>query len=424
MFEVAIAIGVFLLLLLVGVPVAFAVIAGAIAGLAVLGILPMEGLVQQAYVPTSSYTMLAIPFFILTADLLFSGRLGKQVIALATRIVGRFRGGVGMTSVITNSIFAGVSGSAVADATGLGKIMIPWTKRLGFPASYAASINASASVLGVIIPPSIPMILYASASGVSVGVLFSAGLVPGLAMAVLLMLGCWILAVVGKYPVVKAKVSMKRFLIDLLFATPAILLPIVLIRVVLFSGMATVTEVSAITALYAILIRVFMYRDLSWKAFVRSASESAAASSVVLLLIMLSSSLAWFLTIQEAPQKLALFMTSTFASSGAIIAAMILVLLLTGMFLDLAPAILLLTPVLMPLALAIQMDPIHLGILMVCTLAIGLYTPPVGTTLYISAAIGRVPVLAVTKQLLVFYAMVFMLIVVVAYAPGWLMIPH
>ncbi len=424
MFEVGLAIGVFLLLLLMGVPVAFAVIAGAIAGLAVLGILPMEALAQQAYVPTSSFSMLAIPFFILTADLLFSGRLGKQVIALATRIVGRFRGGVGMTSVVTNAIFAGVSGSAVADATGLGKIMIPWTKRLGFPAAYGASVNASASVLGVIIPPSIPMILYAAASGVSVGAIFSAGLIPGLVMAVLLMVGCWFLAFMGKYPLVRAKVSMKKFLIDLLFATPAILIPIVLIRVVLFTGMATVTEVSAITALYAVLIRILMYRDLSWKTFVKSAAESAAASAVVLLLIMFSTSLAWFLTIQEAPQNLARLMTATFDSKAAIIGAMILVLALTGMFLDMAPAILLLTPVLMPLAIAIEMDPIHLGILMVVVLAIGLYTPPVGTTLYISAAIGRVSVMAVTKQLLVFYVLVLAMVFVVAYAPGWLLIPH
>jgi tripartite ATP-independent transporter DctM subunit len=424
MFEVLIAIAVFLLLLLAGVPVAYASIAGAVAGLAILGLLPMESLAQQAYVPTSSYSMLAIPFFILTADLLFSGRLGKQVIALATRIVGRFRGGVGMTTVVTNAVFAGVSGSAVADATGLGKIMIPWTKRLGFPASYAAAVNASSSVLGVIIPPSIPMILYAAASGVSVGAIFSAGLIPGLVMAALLMIGCWILAFVGKYPLVRAKVSLKKFLIDLLFATPAILIPIVLIRVVLFTGMATVTEVSAVTALYAVLIRVLLYRDLSWKTFVKSAAESAAASAIVLVLIMFSSSLAWFLTIQEAPQQLALMVTSTFDSNVAIIAAMILVLTLTGMFLDMAPAILLLTPILMPLAQAIGMDPIHLGILMVCTLAIGLYTPPVGTTLYISAAIGRVPTLKVSKKLLVFYALVYLVVLLVAYAPGLLGIPN
>lgn len=292
MLEVAIAVGAFIVLLLLGVPVAFAIVAGAITGLFVLGQLPMEAIAQQSFAPTSQYSMLAIPFFILTADLLFSGKLGAQVIGLATRIVGRLRGGVGMTSVLTNVVFSGVSGSAVADATGLGKVLIPWTKRIGYPAPYAAAVNASSSVLGVIIPPSIPMILFAAASGVSVAAIFNAGIGPGIAMAIALMFGCWFLAWRGRYPQVRAKLDKRQFLIDLLFATPAILIPVILIRVALFTGMATVTEVSVLAVAYAVLIRVTMYRDLSPRAFVRSATESAAASAIVLILIMFSSALA------------------------------------------------------------------------------------------------------------------------------------
>lgn len=423
MFEVAIAILVFLILLFLGVPVSFSVIGGTVVGLFAIGSLPMEALAQQSFAPTSEYSMLAIPFFILTADLLFSGRLGGQVIGLATRLVGRFRGGVGMTSVVTNAVFAGVSGSAVADATGLGKVMIPWTKKLGYPAQYAAAVNASSSVLGVIIPPSIPMILFSAASGVSVAAIFNAGLVPGLIMAVVLMFGCWFLAWRNKYPQVRAKLTMKKLLVDLLFATPAILIPVILIRVFLFTGMATVTEVSVLTVVYAVLIRVTMYRDLNWRSFVRSTAEAAAASAVVLLLIMFSSALSWLLTIQEAPQGLARWMLSSLDSRELIILAIIILLLITGMFLDMAPAILLLTPVLMPLAKAIEMGTVHLGLLMVCTLAMGLYTPPVGTTLYISAGIGRVSIAKVTKELLLFYALIIVFILVVAYAPQLMLIP-
>lgn len=423
MFEVGIAILVFLALLFIGVPVSFAVMGGSIVGLFAIGSLPMEALSQQAFAPTTQYSMLAIPFFILTADLLFSGKLGAQVIGLATRLVGRLRGGVGMTSVVTNAIFAGVSGSAVADATGLGKVMIPWTKKLGYPARYAAAVNASSSVLGVIIPPSIPMILFSAASGVSVAAIFNAGLIPGLIMAAVLMFACWFLAWRHKYPQVRAKLTLKKLLIDLLFATPAILIPVILIRVFLFTGMATVTEVSVLTVVYAVLIRITMYRDLSWKSFVRSCSEAAAASSVVLLLIMFSSALSWLLTIQEAPQGLARWMLASLDSRELIIAAIIVLLIITGMFLDMAPAILLLTPVLMPLAKAIDMDLIHLGMLIVCTLAMGLYTPPVGTTLYISAGIGRVSIAAVTKELLLFYGLIIAFILVVAYAPGLMLIP-
>lgn len=423
MLEVAIAIVVFLALLLIGVPVAFSVMGGAIAGLYAIGSLPMEALAQQSFAPTSEYSMLAIPFFILTADLLFSGRLGAQVIGLATRVVGRFRGGVGMTSVVTNSIFAGLSGSAVADATGLGKVLIPWTKRIGYPAQYAAAVNASASVLGVIIPPSIPMILFSAASGVSVAAIFNAGLLPGLFMAALLLFGCWFLAYRQKLPRVRAQLTMQKLLKDVLIATPAIIIPVILIRVFLFTGVATVTEVSTLTVVYAVLLRTLAYRDLTWKSFVRSASESAAASAVVLLLIMFSSALSWLLTIQEAPQNLATSVLSAFDSRALIILAIIVILVLTGMFLDMAPAILLLTPVLVPLANAIDLGLVHLGIIMVVTLAMGLYTPPVGTTLYISAGIGRVSIADTTKQLFFFYALAGIVVFVSAYFPGLLLIP-
>lgn len=423
MFEVAVAIIVFIALLLLGVPVAFSVIAGTVVGLFAIGSLPMEALALQSFGGATDYSMLAIPFFILTADLLFSGRLGAQVIGLATRVVGRFRGGVGMTSVLTNAVFAGVSGSAVADATGLGKVMIPWTKKLGYPARYAAAVNASSSVLGVIIPPSIPMILFSAASGASVAAVFNAGLIPGIVMAVALMFGCWFLAFKNNYPRVRAKLTMKKLLIDLLIATPAILIPVILIRVFLFTGTATVTEVSVLAAVYALLIRTTMYKDLTWKSFMRSVTESAASTAVVMVLIMFSAALSWLLTIQEAPQKLASALLSQTDSTALIILFIVIILIITGMFLDMAPAILLLTPVLLPLASAIGMGTVQLGILMVCTLAMGLYTPPVGTTLYISAGIGRVGINKVTRELLLFYVLIIAFVLIIAYAPGLMLIP-
>ncbi|QPK82084.1 TRAP transporter large permease subunit [Schaalia sp. ZJ405] len=423
MIEVLLAIVVFIGLLLLGVPVAFSVIAGSVVGLFAIGSLPMEALSQQSFAGATEYSMLAIPFFILTADLLFSGRLGAQVIGLATRLVGRFRGGVGMTSVLTNAVFAGVSGSAVADATGLGKVMIPWTKKLGYPAQYGAAVNASSSVLGIIIPPSIPMILFSAASGASVAAVFNAGLIPGIIMGIALMFACWFVAWKHNYPRVRAKLTLKKLLIDLLIATPAILIPVILIRVFLFTGTATVTEVSVLAAVYALLIRVTMYRDLTWKSFMRSIAESAASTAVVMILIMFSSALSWLLTIQEAPQKLATSLLSTTDNYYLIVLFIVLILIITGMFLDMSPAILLLTPVLLPLAHAIGMGTIHLGILMVCTLAMGLYTPPVGTTLYISAGLGRVGINKVTRELLLFYVLIILFVLVVAFAPGLMLIP-
>jgi len=420
--EALIAVAAFIVLLLLGIPVAFAIIAGAVVGLFAVGSLPMEGLAQQSFSPVGDYSILAIPFFILTADLLFSGKLGAQVIGLATRVVGRLRGGVGMTTVLTNTVFAGISGSAVADATGIGKVVIPWTKRLGYGGGYATAVNASASSLGVILPPSIPMILFASASGASVASVFTAGIGPGILTAVLLLLGCWLVAWKAGFPRVKAKFTLKRLLIDLLFATPAILIPIILIRVVLFTGIATVTEVSVLAVLYALGVRALLYRDITFRQFTKAIVESASSSAVVLLLIMFSSALSWLLTIQEAPQALAETLTSALSADWMVVLAMVVILLIVGMFLDISPAILLLTPVMLPVANAVGMDVIHFGIIMVVTLAMGLYTPPVGTTLFISASIGRVPILHTAKALLPFYALGLIVVLLVAFAPGWLFI--
>jgi tripartite ATP-independent transporter DctM subunit len=420
--EALIAVAAFIVLLLLGIPVAFAIIAGAVVGLFAVGSLPMEGLAQQSFSPVGDYSILAIPFFILTADLLFSGKLGAQVIGLATRVVGRLRGGVGMTTVLTNTVFAGISGSAVADATGIGKVVIPWTKRLGYGGGYATAVNASASSLGVILPPSIPMILFASASGASVASVFTAGIGPGILTAVLLLLGCWLVAWKAGFPRVTAKFTLKRLLVDLLFATPAILIPIILIRVVLFTGIATVTEVSVLAVLYALGVRALLYRDITFRQFTKAIVESASSSAVVLLLIMFSSALSWLLTIQEAPQALAETLTSALSQDWMVVLAMVVILLIVGMFLDISPAILLLTPVMLPVANAVGMDVIHFGIIMVVTLAMGLYTPPVGTTLFISASIGRVPILHTAKALLPFYALGLIVVLLVAFAPGWLFI--
>jgi tripartite ATP-independent transporter DctM subunit len=283
-------------------------------------------------------------------------------------------------------------------------------------------VNASASSLGVILPPSIPMILFASASGASVAAVFTAGIGPGVLTAILLLIGCWLVAWKAGFPRVKAKFTLKHLLVDLLFATPAILIPIVLIRVVLFTGIATVTEVSVLAVVYALGVRVLLYRDLSLAQLRKALVESAASSAVVLLLIMFSSALAWLLTIQEAPQALAETLTSTLQSEALVILAMVLILLVVGMFLDISPAILLLTPVMLPVANAIGMDIIHFGIIMVVTLAMGLYTPPVGTTLFISASIGKVPILHTAKALLPFYGLGLIVVFATAYLPGLLFI--
>lgn len=418
MFEIALAVVTLLVLLCLGIPVAFSILGATLVGLLAVGDFPLHIAAQASFQPTSNFLMLAIPFFILTADLLASGRLGRQVIGLATRLVGRFRGGIGQTSVLTSLVFSGVSGSAVADAAGLGRVLIPWTKKIGYPAPYASAVNASSSILGVIIPPSIPMILFSAASGASVAAVFTAGLIPGLILTVVMLVACWWVAWRAGFPRVRVRLTLKGLLKDLLLATPAILMPVLMIRVVLLGGIATVTEVAVLSALYAVLIRVLLYRDLSLAQLGRSVISTAVATGVVMLLIMTSSALSWLLTVQEVPQQLAQLFLDNIASQILILLAVNILLLLVGMFLDMSPAILLLTPVLMPLATAIGMDPVHLGVVMVLNLAIGLFTPPVGTTLYISTHIAKVPAQQTVRALVPFYLVAIAVLLLITYVPS------
>lgn len=416
MFEVGIAILVFLILLLISVPVSFALFMSTMVGLALVETYPLQIVAQQSFAPASNFLFLAIPFFILTADLLSSGKLGQTVIGLATKLVGRFRGGVGATSVATSVVFSGVSGSAVADASGLGSVLIPWSKKVGYPGPFNAAVNASSSVIGVILPPSIPMILFAATSGVSVAAIFLSGLIPGILLAIAYFAVCWGVAVKRGFPRIKVKLTARNLAKDLLLALPAVLMPIIMIRVILLGGIATVTEVAVLSALYAILIRL-MYRDISFRGLLSSLVNTAAATGVVMLLIMMSEALSWFLTVQQAPQQITESLLSNIGSPFLILLLINLILLVVGAFLDMSPAILLLTPVLMPIAEGIGLDPIQLGLIMILNLGIGLFTPPVGTTLYISTSIAKVPIEQTVKALLPFYAVSIAVLLAVSYIP-------
>lgn len=417
MFEVVVAIALFLVLLLLSIPVSFALLMATLAGIALVGTAPLQIVAQQSFAPASNFLFLAIPFFILTADLLASGKLGQTVIGLATKVIGRFRGGVGHASVATSVVFSGVSGSAVADASGLGSILIPWSKKVGYPAPFSAAVNASSSVIGVILPPSIPMILFAATSGVSVAAIFLSGLIPGLLLATAYFIVCWAVAVKQGFPRIRLKFTKQNLLKDVFLALPAILMPIIMIRVVLLGGIATVTEVAVLSAVYALLIRL-MYRDITLKGLIHSMINTAAATGVVMLLIMMSEALSWFLTVQQAPQLLAQNVLENVGSPIVILLLINLLLLVVGAFLDMSPAILLLTPVLLPISAAIGLDPIQLGLIMILNLGIGLFTPPVGTTLYISTSIGKIPIEQTVKALVPFYAVSVLCLLAVTFIPA------
>jgi tripartite ATP-independent transporter DctM subunit len=417
MITVAIAFGAFFLLLLLGVPVAYSLLMGTSIGLLIGGTVPLDIVVQRSFSPTQSFLLLAVPFFILAGELLASGTLGRQLVDLATKAVGRFNGGLGQASVVTSMLFGGVSGSAVADASGVGSVLIPWQKREGYPGRFAAAVNAASSTIGVIIPPSIPMIVYAAVSGSSVAALFLAGVIPGVLVGVSQLVICWYVAKRNGFPrhaePFHAGVILKQFGL----ALPAILMP-VLVLGSLIAGIATVTEVSVVAAVYALALRLLFYRDLDLTGLIRSLVNAGLATGVVMLLIMASTALSWLLTVERTPVLLTEWFFGAGASFVLVVLFMNLVMFVVGAFLDMPAAILLLAPVFIPLAEAIGMDLIQLGIIMTLNLALGLFTPPVGTTLYISTAIAGEKIENTTKALVPFYAAGVVTLGLVSFVPA------
>ena len=408
---------VFFLLLALAVPVGHVILIASGAGIMTTEFLPLNIIVQQMFGQTQSFPMLAVPFFILAGNLMMSGRLGANLIRFASLLVQRYRGGPLSASVVGSAAFGGVSGSAVADATALGAMLVPWQKREGFPLDFAAANNAASAMIAVLIPPSIPMILYGLVSGVSVGALFLAGVLPGLLITAGFILVCNLSARVRGFPYNPKRADWSEIGQSTLQAAPALAMPLMILLFLRF-GLATPTEVSVLATLYALLVSSIVYRDMNLAKLQRAVISAGVATGVVMLVIMGSAVIGWLLTYAQVPQSFAAWAVATFREPWLIILAMIAIMLVVGMFIDLPAAILLLGPIFVPLANQIGLDLVQLGLVMVLSLAIGLYTPPVGTTLFISASIAREPIVRVVRQLWPFYLTALLILACFAYIPA------
>lgn len=406
----------FFALVLLSVPVGHVLVIA--SGLSVLSsdFLPLNLVVQQMFGQTQSFPMLALPFFILAGGLMMSGTLGRNLIDFAGAIVQRYRGGLASITVVGSAVFGGVSGSAVADATALGSMLIPWQKKEGYPAGFIAANNSASAMIAILIPPSIPLILYSLVSGVSVGALFTAGVLPGLLITAAFVLVCNLSARMRGFPYERKPFEWNKFGLLTLKAGPALVMPI-LILVLLRFGFATPTEVSVIATVYALLVGVFVYRDMTFARLKSAVLSAGVATGVVMLVIMGSAVIGWLLTFAQIPQIFAQWCVDTLREPWLIILAMNLIMLIVGMFIDLPAGILLLGPIFVPLANAIGLDLTQLGIMMVLNLAIGLFTPPVGTTLFISSSIARVSIFHATRELMPFYVAAFVILMLFSFVP-------
>ncbi len=396
-----------LVLLVIGTPIAFALgISGAIYVLAETRLPPLV-VFQRMFTGVDSFPFMAIPFFMLAGALTNVGGLADRIINFSRVLVGHLSGGLANVSIVSSMFFAGVSGSSVADASGLGKILIPAMKKEGYPADFAAAINASSSTMGIIIPPSIPMILAAVATGLSVRELFLGGAVPGLLVGFGLLLMSTLISRRRNYGGYRRATA-----VELRRATVHAIPPLMMIVIILggiLGGIFTPTEASVVAVLYALLLGV-LYRELTWQKTIEAFFDAAISAAVVMMVIATAALLTWLLAHSMVPQQLALYLSELALAPVVLLMILAVTFLLAGTFLDVSPGVLLFGPILLPVVMAVGIDPVHFCVVMVFGLSIGLFTPPVGTTLIISSYLGQVPVLRVAYQGLPYLAVMSVLL--------------
>lgn len=405
-----------LVLLTTGMPVAFALGLTFLALVWALTELPLVLVAQQIMVGADNYSLVAIPFFMLAAEIMAAGGITRRIIAALMALIGWVRGGLAMANVGASVAMASFSGSAVADASMVGSVMIPSMKERGYPAETAAAVTAGSSVLGVIIPPSIPMIVLGFITGTSVLDMFLGGVLPGLLIGAVLTAAAWWVCRrqgVPAEPWLGAR-AIRAALGDALWALG---LPVIVVGGIRF-GVFTVVESSVIAVAYALAVAALIYRELSWRRLYRAAVGAATTSATVMLIVAAATGSAWLMASEQVPQTIAAQMAGLTDNPVAFLLIAVVFLLVVGMVIDLTPALLILGPILMPVAVGYGIAPVHFAVVMVVTLAFGLVTPPVGTCLYITAGIARVSAVAVVRAILPFLAAMVLSLLVIVLVPG------
>ena len=344
-------------------------------------------IVQRMFAGIDSFPLMAIPFFILSGHLMNAGGTTQRLITFCNALVGFLRGGLANISIVGNMIMAGISGSSVADASALGSIIIPAMKKEGYDSDFTAAVNATASTIGIIIPPSIPMILLGVVASVSIRDLFIGGAIPGVVTGLILMAIATYISYKRGYPK-HERIPLRKTLRITFFCLPALFMPIFIVGGIVL-GIFTPTEAAVVAVVYAIAVGFLIYRELTWGKIVESLYETGVQTAVVLLVISTASVVSWLLSYNLIPQKLAQWVQSLEPSQTMLLAIIAVVCLITGTVIDVAPAIILLGSVFAPVAFRLQIDPVHFGVLLVYGMAIGLFTPPVGTTLILSCYIAK-----------------------------------
>lgn len=409
--------------LAIGVPVAFALGLSTVTTLILAENYPLMVLLKETFTGIDSFPLMAVPFFILAAELMSGGSLTEVLLRFAGQFVGHRRGGLGYTNVVSLTFFSGISGSALADAAGPGSMLIKMMDKAGYDRSYAAALTASTAIVGPIIPPSIIMIIYAlQDESVSVGTLFAAGILPGILIAVAMCVVNYHVSKKRNYKGDGQTPPLREILITTWKAIPAILLPVVILGG-MRAGWFTPTEASVVAVFYALVCGKFVYRTLEWKMLPDILSRSALLSASVLIIIGLSASFAWVLTIEGIPQQMAEWLISMNLSPWMFLIIVNVFLLLFGIFIEPLPGVMVLAPILAPVAIKLGVDPVHFAMIVIFNLTLGMITPPVGGLLFVTCNVSKVPMSALVKELVPFlwaHGAVLMILTFVPALSTWL----
>ena len=412
---VLLLVGGFLLLMVLGVPIAYSLSVSALFTVLVTGNFTPVAIFHRMIGNASGYTLLAIPFFILAAKLMNTGGITRKIFRAASAWVGWIPGGLGHANVVASIVFSGMSGSAVADAGGLGQIEIDAMKDKGFDADFSAGVTAASATIGPIIPPSIPMVVYGMMTEVSVGSLFIGGIVPGLLLALATSILVYIISVKRKYPT--EKFSWKEVGIATKEALLSLLTPVIIIGGI-WTGIFSPTEAACIAATYAFILAVLVYRELGWKDVVKALVETARDSAGILCIICGAAAFSWLVTMLGMTSAMSRALVALTDNKYLILLIVNIAFLIIGMFMEALAAMTITLPFLVPLMAAYGINPLHLGVVLVLNLMIGLCTPPVGTSLFICAKTAGITIEKMYKAILPFLVPLIIVLFLITYVPS------
>lgn len=415
---VALLFGTLLICLIIGVPIAISLGVSALVAIYFGSTLPLDIITQKAFTSLDSFPLLAIPFFMLAGILMGKGGVSKRLLDLATTMVGWMTGGLSMVTIVACMFFAAISGSGPATVAAIGGFMIPAMVAKKYDGGFAAAVSASAGSIGVIIPPSIPFVLFGVIGSVSVGSLFLAGIIPGIIIGFGLMVTSYIISKRQGYkPEEMKRFDFKSVLKATNEAKWALLIPVIILGGI-YGGIFSPTEAAVVAVVYSLIIGMFVYKELDLQSVFESFREAVIINATTMIIIGLSVSFAYFMTLEQIPNDISSFLTELSSNPIIILLAINILLLIVGMFIDTISALVVLTPILLPIVTAVGVDPIHFGVILVANLAIGFITPPLGVNLFVASSVGKIKFERIVHAIIPFMLSMIICLLVITFIPA------